>query len=261
MPRTGTRPTTDRVRESLFNVLAARLDLTGAAVLDLYAGSGALGLEALSRGAASATFVESDARAASVIAKNIAELGVTGATLRRGPVAAVLAVGQLSGPWTWCWPTRPTTSLPARSTRCWSRWPTGGWTTAGTVVVVERANLEPAADLAGWLDRVARPPLWRHPAGDGRTGLTRPASVVTHEWRGMPRIIRPGDPRPYRHLRARGRAVRRGRGGGAGQPQQEGHVQPRRAHRDDRRVHVASAEPAGRVRARAWSSTSSSRAA
>ena len=84
MPRTGTRPTTDRVRESLFNVLAARLDLTGAAVLDLYAGSGALGLEALSRGAASATFVESDARAASVIAKNIAELGVTGATLRRG---------------------------------------------------------------------------------------------------------------------------------------------------------------------------------
>ena len=55
--------TTDRVRESLFNVLTARMDLHGAAVLDLYAGSGALGLEALSRGAANAVFVESDQRA------------------------------------------------------------------------------------------------------------------------------------------------------------------------------------------------------
>ena len=72
MPRTGTRPTTDRVRESLFNVLAARIDFAGASVLDLYAGSGALGLEALSRGAASAVFVESDHRAAAVIAENIA---------------------------------------------------------------------------------------------------------------------------------------------------------------------------------------------
>jgi 16S rRNA (guanine966-N2)-methyltransferase len=89
----GTRPTTDRVRESLFNVLAARLDLAGLAVLDLYAGSGALGLEALSRGAASALFVESDAKAASVITQNIASLQVRGASVRRGAVAAVLAAG------------------------------------------------------------------------------------------------------------------------------------------------------------------------
>ena len=93
MPRTGTRPTTDRVRESLFNVLAARIDFAGATVLDLYAGSGALGLEALSRGAASALFVEADQRAAAVIAKNIESLGVQGATVRRGAVAAVLAAG------------------------------------------------------------------------------------------------------------------------------------------------------------------------
>ena len=85
MPRTGTRPTTDRVRESLFNLLTARLDLGGVSVLDLYAGSGALGLEALSRGAASAVFVESDQRAAGMIDQNIAALGVTGATVRRGP--------------------------------------------------------------------------------------------------------------------------------------------------------------------------------
>ncbi|MEE6176515.1 16S rRNA (guanine(966)-N(2))-methyltransferase RsmD [Mycobacterium sp. 050134] len=96
VPPRGTRPTTDRVRESLFNILAARRDLTGLAVLDLYAGSGALGLEALSRGAASALFVESDPRAASVIARNIGALGLSGATLRRGAVASVLAGGAAS---------------------------------------------------------------------------------------------------------------------------------------------------------------------
>lgn len=93
MPSRGTRPTTDRVRESLFNVLAARLDFDGVAVLDLYAGSGALGLEALSRGAASALFVESDRRAAAVIADNVAALGAAGANVRCAPVANVLAAG------------------------------------------------------------------------------------------------------------------------------------------------------------------------
>jgi 16S rRNA (guanine(966)-N(2))-methyltransferase RsmD len=96
VPPRGTRPTTDRVRESLFNILTARRELRGLAVLDLYAGSGALGLEALSRGAATALFVESDPRAASVIARNIDTLGLSGATLRRGAVAAVLAAGTAS---------------------------------------------------------------------------------------------------------------------------------------------------------------------
>ena len=77
------------MRESLFNVLAARLDFAGLAVLDLYAGSGALGLEALSRGAASAILVESDHRAVAMITQNIATLGLPGATVRRAPVAAV----------------------------------------------------------------------------------------------------------------------------------------------------------------------------
>jgi 16S rRNA (guanine966-N2)-methyltransferase len=84
------------VRESLFNIVTARRDLTGLTVLDLYAGSGALGLEALSRGAASALFVESDQRSAAVIARNIASLDLAGATLRRGAVAAVLAAGAAS---------------------------------------------------------------------------------------------------------------------------------------------------------------------
>lgn len=67
VPGQGTRPTSERVREALFSALESRMELDGAAVLDLFAGSGALGLEALSRGAASAVLVESDARAAAVV--------------------------------------------------------------------------------------------------------------------------------------------------------------------------------------------------
>jgi len=70
-PPSGTRPTSDRVRESLFGILDSRVGLEGLRVLDLYAGSGALGLEAVSRGAAHATLVESDARAASTITANV----------------------------------------------------------------------------------------------------------------------------------------------------------------------------------------------
>lgn len=96
VPPRGTRPTTDRVRESLFNILTVRLDFAGLAVLDLYAGSGALGLEALSRGASSALFVESDARTAAVLARNVSAVGLPGATVRRGAVASVLAGGTTS---------------------------------------------------------------------------------------------------------------------------------------------------------------------
>ncbi len=80
------------MRESLFNILTARRDLAGLSVLDLYAGSGALGLEALSRGAASALFVESDHRTAAVLARNIEAVGLAGATLRRCTVAAAVSV-------------------------------------------------------------------------------------------------------------------------------------------------------------------------
>jgi len=72
-----TRPTSDRVRENVFNIVAPWVE--GARVLDLYAGSGAMGLEALSRGAASAVFVESDPEALRVIARNLDKLRLTGA--------------------------------------------------------------------------------------------------------------------------------------------------------------------------------------
>jgi len=70
-----TRPATARVRSSIFSRINARFDLSGARVLDLYAGSGSLGLEALSRGAAHVTFVDSSRAAAAAIAKNLSVFG------------------------------------------------------------------------------------------------------------------------------------------------------------------------------------------
>jgi 16S rRNA (guanine966-N2)-methyltransferase len=75
-PGRDTRPTTDRVREALFNALNSLGAITGATVVDLFAGSGALGLEALSRGAAHVTFVESDRRTATLVRRNATTLGM-----------------------------------------------------------------------------------------------------------------------------------------------------------------------------------------
>lgn len=72
VPPAGTRPTTDRVREALFSAIGSRVDLDGAAVLDLFAGSGALGLEAVSRGVDVAWFVEENQRAVACLKKNTA---------------------------------------------------------------------------------------------------------------------------------------------------------------------------------------------
>lgn len=74
------RPATDRVRQTIFNMLANRLDMEGARVLDLFAGSGSLGIEALSRGAASATFVESNEQAVDYLEMNVRSLGCEAAT-------------------------------------------------------------------------------------------------------------------------------------------------------------------------------------
>jgi 16S rRNA (guanine966-N2)-methyltransferase len=80
VPPHGTRPTSDRVREALFSMLGARVD--GARVLDLFAGSGALGLEALSRGAAEATFVDSAPAALRAVRANLEALGGEAAVVR-----------------------------------------------------------------------------------------------------------------------------------------------------------------------------------
>ena len=138
VPPRGTRPTTDRVRESLFNIVTARRDLTGLSVLDLYAGSGALGLEALSRGAASALFVESDRRAAAVIERNIATLGLPGAVLRRGRVADTLA-GGATGPVDLVLADPPYDVDAGEVERLLTALTANGWVREGSVAVIERA--------------------------------------------------------------------------------------------------------------------------
>ncbi|HLU58549.1 MAG TPA: 16S rRNA (guanine(966)-N(2))-methyltransferase RsmD [Pseudonocardia sp.] len=139
VPPAGTRPTSDRVREALFSSLEAGPGLAGAAVLDLCAGSGALGLEALSRGAAHALFVESDRRAAGVLRRNAAALGFAGAEVRVAPAAAVLAapapraydVVLVDPPY----------DVPATQVAGWLGVAAEhGWLAAGAVVVVERAG-------------------------------------------------------------------------------------------------------------------------
>jgi 16S rRNA (guanine966-N2)-methyltransferase len=150
VPPRGTRPTTDRVRESLFNIVTARLDLTGRAVLDLYAGSGALGLEALSRGAASAVFVESDRRAATVLEGNVATLGLPGATVRRGLVAPVLA-GGATAPVDLVLADPPYEVDAAEVHAVVAALTAHGWVHDGTLAVVERAAASaPLSWPSGW---------------------------------------------------------------------------------------------------------------
>ncbi|MCB1289970.1 16S rRNA (guanine(966)-N(2))-methyltransferase RsmD [Mycolicibacterium sp.] len=144
------RPTTDRVREALFNVLAARFDFDGLRVLDLYAGSGALGLEALSRGAASVLLIDSDRRAVEVITRNVATVGLPGARVRRGAVAAVLAAGAPE-PFDVVF-ADPPYDVSSAELRVVVESLSRGWVTPGAVVVVERPVSQP---------ELSWPPGWR----------------------------------------------------------------------------------------------------
>jgi 16S rRNA (guanine966-N2)-methyltransferase len=141
VPASGVRPTGDRAREGLFNSLGSLLDLVGARVLDLYAGSGALGLEALSRGAAEAVLVENGPRVLPVLRANVAAVGLPGARVVAGPVASVVAAGAPDGfdlvladpPYSVGVPQ----VLGVLQALC-----DGGWLAPGAVVVVERSSRE-----------------------------------------------------------------------------------------------------------------------
>ncbi|NDZ83058.1 16S rRNA (guanine(966)-N(2))-methyltransferase RsmD [Streptomyces sp. SID10853] len=90
-PGNGTRPTSDRAREGLFSTWEALLGtLDAARIADLYAGSGAVGLEALSRGAAHALLVEADARAVATVRDNVRTLGLPGAEVRTGKAEQIV---------------------------------------------------------------------------------------------------------------------------------------------------------------------------
>ncbi|MBL1079197.1 16S rRNA (guanine(966)-N(2))-methyltransferase RsmD [Nocardia sp. 2] len=143
VPPAGTRPTSDRVREALFSVLHARMDFDGARVLDIYAGSGALGLEALSRGASHALLVESDRKAATVIRNNIGDLGLPGAELRQGTVASVLAGAPAGGPYDLVFSDPPYALEVADVVADLTALSENGWLHEDSLIVVERSTRSP----------------------------------------------------------------------------------------------------------------------
>jgi 16S rRNA (guanine966-N2)-methyltransferase len=155
----GARPTTDRTKEALFSSLGSE-PVDGVAVLDLYAGSGALGIEALSRGAASAVFVDRDRQAAAAIRANLASTGfddrgrvvsVAVATFARGATPAPFGLVFLDPPY----------DQPAADTAdVLASLAAPGWLTAGATVVIEcRADKGRAAATAP--SRPELPAGWR----------------------------------------------------------------------------------------------------
>ncbi len=122
----------------MFSALEARIALDGARVLDLYAGSGALGLEALSRGAAYAWFVESDRRAAAVLRRNVADLALPGTEITVAPVETVLAE-RAQAPYDLVLLDPPYALDDAELARALAALLVGGWLAPRALLVVERS--------------------------------------------------------------------------------------------------------------------------
>jgi 16S rRNA (guanine966-N2)-methyltransferase len=136
-----TRPTSDRTREGLFSTLESlRGSLAGARILDLYAGSGAVGLEALSRGASQALLVESDARAAAVLRANAAALGLAGAQIAVTPVERLLTRHHDGTPYDIVFLDPPYTVVDTALGAALRQALDHGWVAPGAIVVVERAT-------------------------------------------------------------------------------------------------------------------------
>jgi 16S rRNA (guanine966-N2)-methyltransferase len=148
----ATRPTSDRAREGLFSaVLAALGTLDGAAVLDLYAGSGAVGLEALSRGASDVLLIESDPPAVQVIRRNIESVGLRGAAVVQDRVDRALRRGPGTGrPRDLVFADPPYSASGDELHEMLASLAANGWLTTAALVVVER-------------DARSGPPPW--PAG------------------------------------------------------------------------------------------------
>ena len=142
VPRgTSTRPTSDRAREGLFASVQSGLgSLAGKRVLDLYAGSGAVGLEALSRGAAHVLLVESDARTAVVIKANVAAVGMAGATVVTDRAERLLGrPPEPAGRYDLVF-ADPPYAVPAEAVTRMLTLLAGGWLAGGALAVVERAT-------------------------------------------------------------------------------------------------------------------------
>ena len=152
------RPTTDRTRESVFNILANRDDFSfdGARVIDLFAGSGALGLEALSRGAAWCQFVEIDAAARGAIRDNIEALGLFGCTRihRRSATALGDKPASSGEPFTLAFLDPPYGKDLAAPTLRSLR--DGGWLTAEALIVIEQSKDEAPVEEDGFTEQDRR---------------------------------------------------------------------------------------------------------
>ena len=154
----ATRPTTDRTRESLFNILSHREEapLEGARVLDLFAGSGALGIEALSRGAAFCLFVETSAAARGAIRENTEALSLNGVTRlhRRSATSLGDRPAGMGGPFTLAFMDPPygqgliDEALAGLSA--------GDWIAPGSLVVAEQGKDEDAPSVGGFEETEAR---------------------------------------------------------------------------------------------------------
>jgi 16S rRNA (guanine966-N2)-methyltransferase len=158
----GSRPTTDRAKEALFASLGRVVE--GANVLDLFAGSGALGLEALSRGARRATFVDDDRAAVTAIRRNLATTGLAERSERgidparatvlhktvRGLLAPSVVVGGAGGPFDLVFVDPPYELDATVLAGLLERLETGGWLEPGATVVVERRTGDPVPLPPGW---------------------------------------------------------------------------------------------------------------
>jgi 16S rRNA (guanine966-N2)-methyltransferase len=149
VPSRGTRPTSDRAREALFNTLRGELEIAGARMLDLYAGSGAVGLEALSRGATAVVFVESDRRASAVLAENLASLELPGGILRRLTVESYLAAIGADEPFDLVFADPPYATTAGAVGCMLGQLIEHGWLRPDAVVVLERSARDPELDWPG----------------------------------------------------------------------------------------------------------------
>ncbi|HJY01261.1 MAG TPA: 16S rRNA (guanine(966)-N(2))-methyltransferase RsmD [Streptosporangiaceae bacterium] len=137
----NTRPTSDRAREGLFaTIVSLTGSLAGARVLDLYAGSGAVGLEALSRGAEHVLLVESGSRAARVIRDNIEAIGLAGAEVLTDRTERVLAKNPDSGPYDVVFADPPYALAGDEVSAMLNALVKQGWLAPGALVIVERAT-------------------------------------------------------------------------------------------------------------------------
>ena len=138
-----TRPTSDRVREALFSAIESRAgSLHGLRFLDLYAGSGAIGLEAWSRGADAVTFVESDRRTADLIGRNARTVGCNVARVHAAPVTAALA-GRADAPYDLVFTDPPYPLSEADLAHDLTLLVDHGWLADDALVVVERGSRSP----------------------------------------------------------------------------------------------------------------------